>query len=62
MDFDEIFCKSDIKLGTHGSKKSKIKLNKCEEATVFKKKREMEREMKNVHSKIEKGKFPIPVI
>ena len=59
MDLDEIFCRTDIKHGTLGSKKSKIKLNKCEEATIFQKKREIEREIKNMHSKIEKGKGPL---
>ena len=59
MEFDEIVGRPDIKHGTLGSKKSKIKINKCEEATNFQKKKEIEREIKNMHSKIEKGKGPL---
>jgi hypothetical protein len=61
FDFDEIVCITDIKHGTLANKTSKIKLNKCEEATIFQKKKEIEREIKNINSKIEKGKCHIQV-
>ena len=55
LKIEEIFCRTDIKLGTLKNKDSKNKLKKSEEATVFLKKKDMEREVKNINVKIEKG-------
>ena len=54
--FEEITSGSEVKFGTLGRRKSKLKLNKSmEEEKLFPKKKELENTIENVEAEIEKG-------
>lgn len=54
--FEEITSGSEVKFGTLGRRKSKLKLNKSlEEEKLFPKKRELENAIENIEAEIEKG-------
>ena len=56
--FEEIPNGLEIKVGTLGRKKSKVKFNKStEENSLFSKKKELEKQVENMESEIEKGNF-----
>ena len=56
--FEEITSGSEVKFGTLGRRKSKLKLNKSlEEEKLFPKKRELENAIENIEAEIDKGNF-----
>ena len=56
LSFEEITCGTEVKFGTLGRKKSKLKLNKqAQEEKLFPKIKELESEISNVETEISKG-------
>ena len=63
LDFDEMTNGVEMKVGTLGRKKSKAKLNKyAEENSLFGKKRELEKQVDEMETEIEKGKKEISAL
>ena len=61
--FDEMTNGVEMKVGTLGRKKSKAKLNKyAEENSLFGKKRELEKQIEEMETEIEKGKKEISAL
>ena len=56
LTFEEITDGSEVKFGTLGRRKSKLKLNKSlEEETLFPKKRELDKRIENIEAELDKG-------
>jgi len=63
LSFEEITCGTEVKFGTLGRKKSKLKLNKqAQEEKLFPRIKELESEISNVESEISKGKKEIAAL
>ena len=58
LSFEEITSGHEVKFGTLGRRKSKLKLNALlEEENLFPKKRELDQAIRQVEAEIEKGNF-----